>query len=107
MIDREQFLKAALPEAELDIPDVGTVRVRGLTRAEALGLQTIKDDPGALEQRIILLGLVEPALSADDVDAWYGSAPAGLTDLIVDAVSRLSGLGEGAAKSGVPGIRSG
>ena len=106
MIDREVFLKAALPEAEVDLPGVGPVRVRGLTRAEVVALQGFKADVGAVERRIIALGLVDPALGPDDVDVWYDTAPAGMTDLIVNEVSRLSGLSDGATKSGVPGIRT-
>ncbi len=105
MIDRERFLKAAVPEAEVDIPGEGTVRVRGLTRTEVLGLQGLASDQAALERRIIALGLVDPELSAADVDAWYDTAPAGHTDLIVNKVSDLSGITEGAAKSGVPAVR--
>lgn len=104
MIDREQFLKVAVPEAVVDLPGFGEVRVRGLTRVEAMGLKGFSDN-GDLERRIIHLGMVEPALDEDDVAAWYAAAPAGMTDIIVDQVSKLSGLGQGAAKSGVPGIR--
>lgn len=105
MIDREQFLKAAAPEGTVTIPGEGEVRVRGLTRLEVIGLQGMPKDTGQIERRIIQLGMVDPALSEDDVAAWYAAAPAGHTDLIVDEVSRLSGLGEGAAKSGVPPVR--
>lgn len=106
MIEREAFLKATTSSEVIALPSLGDVRVRGLTRAEAVGLQDVKDNPRALECRIIALGLVEPALSAADVEAWYESADAGHTDLIVDAVQRLSGLGKGADKSGVSGVRN-
>ena len=107
MIDKEQFLKAAVPEDLVNVPGHGQVRVRGLTRSEVVGLQAMPKDVGALERRIIQLGMVDPVLDEGDVAAWYASAPAGHTDLIVDAVSRLSGLSEAAPKSGVPGVRRG
>lgn len=107
MIDREAFLKAVLPEEVIALPGVGDVRVRGLSRSEALSLAKAKDDPQALEMLIVRLGLVEPALSEEECKAWFASAPAGLVDPIVKAVERLSGLGEGAPKSGVPGVRKG
>ncbi len=106
MIDREQFLKAAAPEAVVDIPGEGQVRVRGLTRVEVVGLQALPKETGLIERRIIQLGMVDPTLTEADVEAWYGTAPAGHTDLIVNEVSRLSGIGEGAAKSGVPPVRA-
>ena len=105
MIDKEVFLKASTPEETVTLPGVGDVRVRGLSRNEAVSLAAVKSDPAALEQLIIRLGLVDPTLTADDVAAWYASAPAGLTDLIVNAVERLSGLTGDAPKSGVSGVR--
>lgn len=107
MIDREQFLKAGVPEQVVVIPGAGEVRVRGLTRLEVLGLQALTADQGALERRIIHLGMVDPELDEDDVAAWYAAAPAGHTDLIVEAVSALSGIAAGAPKSGVSGVRRG
>lgn len=104
-MDKDRFLEAALPEAEVVIPGVGEVMVRGLTRHEVLALAALKDDQCALEQRIVHLGLVDPALSEDDVAAWFLSAPAGYTDLIVDEVSRLSAMSKEAPKSGLPGVR--
>lgn len=107
MIDKEAFLKASTPEEVITLPGIGDVRVRGLSRSEALSLSKVKDDPEALEQLIVRLGLVEPALTADEVKAWFDVAPAGLIDPLVEAVQRLSGLGEGAPKSGLPEVRRG
>jgi hypothetical protein len=105
-MDKETLLKPRLPERDVDIPDVGTVRVRGLSRAEALGIQALGDDTAAVEHRILLLGLVDPKLTAEDVAEFYAAAPAGEIDPIVSAVVELSGLAEGASKSGVPQVRS-
>lgn len=107
MIDKETLLKGLTPERVVDLPGVGDVRVRGLSRSEAVSLAAVKDDTAALEQLIIRLGLVDPALSADEVAEWYAAAPAGLTDLIINAVEDLSGLRQGAGKSGVPDVREG
>lgn len=104
-MDRETFLKARLPEREVELPGVGTVRVRGLSRAEAMQVRGLRDDLAAAEQLLVVLGLVDPALSADDVAAWYASAPAGEIDLLVGPIQELSALGEDAPKSGVPGLR--
>ena len=107
MADKEAFLKAAPPRGEVDIPDVGPVGVRGLTRQEALSLRDLVGGPGAIERRIIHLGMTDPALTEAEVEAWYGSAPAGHTDRLVNAISALSGLSEGAEKRGVPEVRGG
>lgn len=104
-VDRETFLKARLPERDVDLPGVGTVRVRGLSRAEAMRVRDLRDDLAAAEQLLVTLGLVDPALSAGDVAAWYEAAPAGEIDRLVGPIQELSALGEDAPKSGLPGLR--
>jgi hypothetical protein len=81
----------------------GTVTIRGLTRNEAI---RIRDEQGGIDARdnlLISLGLVDPAMTPDDVAAW-GDAEGQfvvMTDLS-EAIGRLSGMVEGAGKSGVP-----
>ena len=99
MISKDQLLKGRLPERDVEIPDVGTVRVRGLSRAEALECQKLAADVSDLECKILSFGLVDPALSPAEVGEWYGAAPAGEIDPVTTAIQELSGLGEGAAKT--------
>jgi hypothetical protein len=105
MIDKETFLKARLPEREVDLPGVGTVRVRGLTRAEALEVQALQGDVAAMEQKVIHFGLVDPVLTNAEIACWYGAVTAGEIDLLVNPISEMSGLTEGAPKRGVPEVR--
>lgn len=97
MISKEQLLKQALTEAEVEIPGRGTVRVRSLTRAQALRVSAA--DP--LEAEVIALtgGLVEPALTADEVHQLLDATGADELQPVVDEIMRLSGMGEGAQKS--------
>lgn len=104
MIDREAFLKHRLGERTVELPGVGMVRVRGLSRQEVFEIQKLKDTE-AMERRVVFCALVEPKLSEEDVAAWYENAPAGEIDLIVTPIQELSGLAEGAAKSGVSAVR--
>ena len=104
MIDRDAFLKHRLGERVVELPGVGMVRVRGLSRQEVFDLQKIKDVE-QMERRVVFLALVEPKLSEEDIAGWYENAPAGEVDLIVTPIQELSGLAEGAAKSGVPQVR--
>lgn len=106
MIDKEVFLKATSPEETVELPGIGEVRVRGLTRAEAVSLSPVKDDVRRLECRILLLGLVDPVLTEAEMSAWYEAAPSRAVDLLIAAIDSLSGLSEGAAKSGVPAVRA-
>lgn len=101
MISKEQLLKAALTEAEVEIPGRGTVRVRSLSRAEALRVTAA--DP--LEAEVIALvgGLVEPALTEDEVRQLLDATGADELQPVINEIMRLSGMGEGAQKSGRAG----
>ena len=68
-MDKELLFKARLPEADVDIPGVGTVRVRGLSRVEAMLVQKV-DDPETRERRILAYGMVDPPLSEGEAGRW-------------------------------------
>lgn len=81
--------------------DVGTVRVRGLTRAEVV---KCRDETGrTVDVELIAQSMVDPELTAEEAGIWLETAPAGDYVNVLAAVSELSGLAEGADKSGVPG----
>jgi hypothetical protein len=97
MTDKERFLKSRLPEQDVDIPGVGTVRVRSLSRAEAGRLKTFVDgDAEAGEVFVLAVGLVDPRLTEDEVRQWMAAAPTDEVELVAGAVMVLSGLVEGA-----------
>lgn len=103
-MDKEALFKPRLTEAEVDIPDVGIVRVRGLSRGEVFGLQQIKD-VAAYERKILALGVVDPVLTQAEVQRWQEACPAGELEPVVDKIRQLSGLDDDADKSGVQEIR--
>jgi hypothetical protein len=81
--------------------DVGTVRVRGLTRAEIV---RCRDETGkTVDVELIALAMADAELTTDQAGMWLDTAPAGDYVRVLGAVSDLSGLTEGADKSGVPG----
>ena len=90
MIDKAALLKPRLPEREVDIEGVGSVRVRGLSRAESLDIPAMVD--AAREATIISRGLVDPAMSVAEVQQWMAAAPAGEFDSVSQAIGELSGL---------------
>jgi hypothetical protein len=74
------------------------VKIRGLTRHEAFLVQRLTGDgdiEGA-EVQILAAGTDTPP---DEVRAWYQGASNDSVGVIVDAVVRLSGIGEEARKS--------
>ena len=101
---------ATINETEEVKTHAGVVIVRGLTRAETLKLNG-KRDAGDLtveewEQAMVAKGMVSPAMTPAEVAKWQAVDKAGgpLAD-VTDAIARLSGLAQGADKSGVSGAR--
>lgn len=106
---KARLLKPRVPEAEVELPGFGTVRVRGLSRGEALALNKGKElgiikDTATWERKIVALAMVEPTFTEDEVEQWQNASTAGgELDAVTDKITELSGLSEDADKSGVPG----
>ena len=104
MIDKGGLLARRLGEGEHEIEGVGTVRIRGLSRAEVLAAQKL-GDVAASDRYMVSRGLLEPALTEDEVATWQANSAASEIEGLTVAIAELSGLAAGAAKSGVSGIR--
>ena len=105
-MDKELLLKPRLPEDDVEIPGVGTVRVRGLSRYEVLLAQ--REQPkgaGAMERVILRFGLVDPELTEDEVTQWQKASPAGELEPVTRRIQALSGMGEGADKAQYKSVR--
>ena len=105
-MDKDLLLKARLPEGQHEIPGVGVVRFRALTRGEALEIVGKEMPYADMERRLLSAALVDPQLTEDDVKAWQDAAPAGELEPICEAIQKLSGLEEVAAKAAYQSFRS-
>lgn len=81
-----------------EIPGVGTVVVRPLTRAEAFSLRGKGFDEEVLERKVLALGLVDPALTEEEVAEWQKVASSGEVDTLMGVISEISGMTKTAAK---------
>lgn len=88
-------LPTPLPDvSEVDVG--GTlVRIRGLTREEAMRLTGVATDMPQLERELIALATDTPL---DEVAVWYGKVAAAAVQPLVQAIMELSGLTEDAGK---------
>jgi hypothetical protein len=78
------------------LPKLGrTVRIRGLSRAEAIKIADTKGTADR-ERKMITWAMVEPALTYQQVDTWYGQASAGDLQVLTVEISRVSGMEEDA-----------
>lgn len=109
-IDKETLLarradtEHGMPEAEVEIPGVGTVRVRGLTRGEVFRVQQVKGTD-AIERKILAMGMVDPPLTEQEARRWQHNSPAGEIDLVADKIRELSGLKRESAKEAYKSLR--
>lgn len=95
-MNKRLLLKPRLPEDDIDVPGVGTVRVRALSRADVL---EIRDSEGAeFERKALSLALVNPKLTEDEVGQWQAAAVGGELDFVMSKVSEMSAFNKDAAK---------
>ena len=101
-LTRAQILARKTGKGVATLPDGSTVAIRALTRDEVLESQ----DGLSLSDRdnyLVATGMTDPKMSIEDVAAWAAGADAGDLVAVSDAIAELSGLKQGAGKSGVPG----
>lgn len=100
-MDKAALIARRIPERDVVIPGVGTVRVRGLTRAEALLVRHDVDGEVEKERMILALTMLDPPMTVEDASAWQDGSPAGEIEPITDVVMELSGMVSGSAKRAV------
>jgi len=103
-VDKETLFAPAantpsgMPEDDVPLPSRGgSVRVRGLSRDEALAVRGIKHEATA-ERVILSYAMVDPPMTQEEVGRWQKASIAGEMEDVTDKVSELSGLSDGAAK---------
>lgn len=99
-LSKESLLARTLPQKDVELAD-GTVRVRALSRSEAIKVADLQKDVDAAEVYILACALVDPELSEDEVRGWRAAAPSGEVDVVADAVLSLSGLTQEAAEAAI------
>jgi hypothetical protein len=86
-----------MPEDDVDVANMGTVRVRGLTRIEGFLLQKI-EDLQTRERKMVTMAMVAPAMEEHEVGQWQNLAASGELDPVAAKILELSGQGDGAGK---------
>lgn len=88
---------SGMPEADVEVPGLGTVRVRGLSRLESMQLQALKGIQ-AQERRMLAMAMVDPAMTEAEVGQWQRVSPGGELEPVTTMVARLSGTLSTSAK---------
>ena len=103
MLDKNALLDRRLGEGEYEIPGFGTVMFSGMSRIEALDWQSLYAADG--DRKVLAACLLDPVLTEDEVATWQKHSSPLEIEGVLEAIRDLSGLGKGATKSGVPGVR--
>jgi len=99
-VDKELLFKRRLEEDDVEIPGVGTIRVRALNRAESVSVSKLTD-LGERDAHIIAIGMVDPRMSVSEVKRWGEAASGGELESVSKRIAQLSGMLPGAAKEAV------
>lgn len=97
-MDVTKLTTARLTAVEYDVPSVGKIKIRPLSRAEGLKHANRKMDTLVAEQKLLSMALVDPVMSEEDVAAWQQAAPAGELHDVFMFVATLSGMREESPK---------
>lgn len=101
---KARLLKPRVPEGTVELEGLGTIRVRGLSRGEVFMTQQAKG-VGAMERKILALGLLDPVMTEDEIRLWQQSSPAGEMEPVADKIRQLSGLKKGSDKEAMASFR--
>jgi len=106
-VDKDLLLKPRLAEDDIEIPGVGTVRVRALSRAEVLLVRKATDNADSidgprvlvLERKMLAAAMVDPVLTEAEVGRWQQASAAGELEPVTTRIQQLSGLLPESAKA--------
>lgn len=98
LLARRFDTESGFEEDDVEVPGIGTVRVRGLSRAEVILLQSTKGGPAVMEQRTVAMGMVDPVMTEDDVKHWQRISDGSELDPVTKRIGQLSGMMPGADK---------
>lgn len=104
VLSREQILARKVAGHTETVPlGDGEVVVRGLSRREASECGKL-DDQDEVEALALHFGLVDPALSVDDVRTWREQDESGELQKVVDKIQSLSGSAPGQGKDATKSV---
>jgi hypothetical protein len=95
-MDKAELFKPYLPEAEVEIPGLGTVRVRAMSRAEVMMLQDTKG-VAAVERKMLHFAMVDPVLTEAEAGDWQKATIPSVIEPVTAKIAELSGMNGGSS----------
>lgn len=91
-MDKTKLFAKRLTEEEYELPGVGTITIRSLSREEAMRLRGKDMDYPTVERRMLAAAMVDPEMTEDDVLEWQSAADAGELEGVTRRIATISGL---------------
>lgn len=91
-MDKSLLFKPRCPERDVELPGVGTVRLRGLTRAQVMEISKGVNAGKNMEPVALSWSLVDPELTVDEVCELFTVASFAEIQLLSTTVNELSGI---------------
>lgn len=88
---KAKLLQRRVGQATVELPGLGTVTVRGLTRTEVLRIQD-QEGKRQYDAMTIAIGMVDPPFTFEEAQQWQDVSPAAELDLVTDKIAELSGM---------------
>lgn len=104
-MDKAALFADRIPRDTVEIPGIGTVTVRGLSRYELQLAGKNTEDASVIERRMVSYAMVEPALTETEVEQWQRVSPAGELAPVTEKIRDLSGLKPGGEKDAYKSVR--
>jgi hypothetical protein len=102
VVDKAALLSgaAALVTTDVPVPGLGVIKVKPLTRAQAMSVYNRELDAAEMEQVLISYAAVEPTFTRKEVARWQEVDTAGGSILkLVHTIMEISGMEIGAGKA--------
>jgi hypothetical protein len=98
--NKEGLFESRLKEADVDVPGVGVMRIRELSRAEVIDRlwEVDRTVRGAFETRLVSMSLVDPVLTEEEVQRWRTISTHGEIEAVLAKINELSMLTKESAK---------
>lgn len=98
IVDKAALTAPRLRTEPFEVPGVGWVLIRSLSRTEALRLEHAGSE-ATKQAMIVSFGVADPVLTIAEVNAWFEAAEAGELQGLLDRLAVISGLAPDAAKA--------
>jgi hypothetical protein len=104
---------SGFPEDDVEVPGLGMVRVRGLSRKEVIAVRKAADREDtidgnralAIERHMLAKAMLAPKMTEAQIGGWQAAGGAAEIEPVVQKVQELSGMDKASPKEAYKSVR--